>query len=146
MMVAYLVLALLIAILAVVFALQNITAVTISFFAWQVSGSLSLILLLALAIGFLVGILVMLPSSIKSKMQLSNLRKSKKALEKEVETLRTQLQEATKPPEQPSAPVTSTSSQPAAQPEISAAEQSAALPPAETTVPADKDKDTPEMQ
>lgn len=90
-MVIYLILALAVAILAVIFALQNITAVTISFFAWQVSGSLSLVLLLALGIGFLVGVLVMAPSVIRTRVAASGERKQKSTLEKELENIKARL-------------------------------------------------------
>jgi uncharacterized integral membrane protein len=74
----YLVLALVIAIIAVIFALQNTAAVTISFFAWEVGGSLSLVVLV---IGVLVGWLFMAPSLLKNSLQGSGQRKRITALE-----------------------------------------------------------------
>ena len=50
----FLVLGLVIAILAVVFAVQNVAVVAISFFTWKVDLSLAVALLLALAAGVLV--------------------------------------------------------------------------------------------
>ncbi len=61
----YLIVALLIAIVAVIFALQNTMTITISFLAWEVTGSLSLVLLVTLAIGVVIGLLFLAPSTIK---------------------------------------------------------------------------------
>ncbi len=139
-MVAYLILALLIAILAVIFALQNITAVTISFFAWEVSGSLSLILLLALALGFLIGVLVMLPTVIKHKVQVSNQRKQKNKLEKELNALKARL-DALQPAEKTPPPIQSeaVAAPPADAPPLSPPEPpvSDAAAPADTDTPAE---------
>lgn len=81
----YLVLALVIAIIAVIFALQNTAAVTITFFAWEVGGSLSLVVLVTLVIGVLVGWLFVAPSLVKNSLQGSGQRKRIGELEKEVE-------------------------------------------------------------
>jgi len=48
---ALLIIALLIAILAVIFALQNAIPVSITFLVWKTEGSLALVLLVALAVG-----------------------------------------------------------------------------------------------
>ncbi|PWH11819.1 MAG: DUF1049 domain-containing protein [Anaerolineae bacterium] len=80
----YLILALLIAIVAVIFALQNTAAITISFFFWQVSGSLALVVLVTLVLGVLVGWLFVAPSLVKGSLQGSSQRKRIAALEKEV--------------------------------------------------------------
>jgi uncharacterized membrane protein YciS (DUF1049 family) len=75
-MVFALILALVIAILAVFFALENTAMVTVSFFGYAVSGSLALFILVALGIGLLLGVLIMAPGRIKSG--LSNRRSAKK--------------------------------------------------------------------
>jgi uncharacterized membrane protein YciS (DUF1049 family) len=81
----YLILALVIAILAVIFALQNSMTVTITFLVWEVTGSLSLVLLITLGIGILIGLLVLAPSAIKSSFAVSSNRKRIGALEKELD-------------------------------------------------------------
>ena len=43
--------------LTVIFAMQNIDAVTVSFFSWRLEGSLSLILMLATLMGVLITLL-----------------------------------------------------------------------------------------
>ncbi len=88
----YLVLALVIAVIAVIFALQNTAAVTLSFFAWKVSGSLSLVVLITLILGVLVGWLFVSPSLVKSSLQGSGQRKRILTLEKEVSEYKTSLE------------------------------------------------------
>lgn len=88
----YLVLALLIAIIAVIFALQNTAAVTITFFAWEVGGSLSLVVLVTLVIGVLVGWLFVAPSLVKNSFQGSGQRKRIGELEKEVEKFKANIE------------------------------------------------------
>lgn len=88
----YLILALVLAIIAVIFALQNTAAVTISFFAWEAGGSLSLVVLVTLVIGVLVGWLFVTPSLIKGSFQGSSQRKRIAALEKEVSEYKASLE------------------------------------------------------
>ncbi|RMF43678.1 MAG: LapA family protein [Anaerolineae bacterium] len=84
-------LALLIALVAVVFALQNATTVTIAFLAWQFQGSLALLLLLTLAVGFVVGWLAATPSLIRSRLEKGALRKQIASLEEHLEEERARL-------------------------------------------------------
>lgn len=65
------ILALVIALGTVLFALQNTTRVVINFFGWQFQGSLALILLITLALGVLVGLLVEAPSVVRRSLQAS---------------------------------------------------------------------------
>lgn len=83
MAIFFLIFALIVAIGAVVFALQNSIQVTVALFAWSFSGSLSLILLGTLILGVLIGLLVLLPGSIKRSFQFSGLRRSLNKLKKE---------------------------------------------------------------
>ena len=80
----YLILALVIAIVAVIFALQNSATITIGFFVWKVTGSLSLVLLITLAIGVVIGLLFLAPSAVKSSFKVSGHRKRITSLEKEL--------------------------------------------------------------
>ncbi|MBA3732778.1 LapA family protein [Patescibacteria group bacterium] len=70
--------------IAVVFALQNIVMVTVSFFAWHLQGSLAVIILLAITTGILITLLILLPGSIKNSWTVSGLRKDNKKLEEEL--------------------------------------------------------------
>jgi uncharacterized integral membrane protein len=74
--------ALIIAILAVVFSIQNALVITISFFVWKFEGSLALILLSVFFLGFIVGLLILLPGIIKKGLLSSNQRKKIEELQK----------------------------------------------------------------
>ena len=60
---------------AVIFALQNVVVITVSFFSYKLTGSLALILSLAMAVGVLVTILLVLPESIKNYFRYKKLQK-----------------------------------------------------------------------
>ncbi|WP_299491058.1 LapA family protein [Acaryochloris sp. IP29b_bin.137] len=72
--------ALIIAFIAILFALQNAHPIWVSFLVWRFYGSLALILLLTLALGVSIGLLVTVPTilrrgwvSSRQKRQLSQL-------------------------------------------------------------------------
>jgi len=67
-----LILALIIAILAVVFALQNAHPITIQFLFWQIQGSLALVVLLTAALGAVVGLLVSVPNVIRRNRRITH--------------------------------------------------------------------------
>lgn len=77
----FLFIALLISILAILFAVQNNATTTVSFLFWDTQGSLALVLLIAIAAGALISFLFSLPSNIKSRLTIRNLRKQIKDLE-----------------------------------------------------------------
>jgi len=56
-----------IAILAVVFALQNPTTIGVRFLVWRFEGSLALVLLVTFACGFIVSALITLYTAIQRK-------------------------------------------------------------------------------
>ena len=66
---------------SVMFALQNVSIVTVSFFAWQFEGSLALVLLLSLAMGVLISLLLVLPETAKNYFRYKKLKKSYERLE-----------------------------------------------------------------
>jgi uncharacterized integral membrane protein len=76
-----LIIVLLFAVMAVIFAVQNVEVVPISFLLWQTEGSLALVLLLALVIGVVIGLLVTLPTRIKFSRQMSKRKKEIAGLE-----------------------------------------------------------------
>ncbi len=82
-MLLFLILGLIIGAGAIIFALQNVSIITVTFFSWQLQGSLSLILLLAIATGVLVCILVSIPEVIRTNINFSVLKKINKKLEDE---------------------------------------------------------------
>jgi putative membrane protein len=99
----FLLIALLIALIAVIFALQNTQVVSINFLAWTFQSSIALEMIITLIAGVLVGILAMLPGSIRSQLQISSKKKEKASLEaslsqaqQQVAALQKQLDEVNK--------------------------------------------------
>jgi uncharacterized integral membrane protein len=103
-MIFALILALAIAILAVFFALENTMIVTVSFFGYAVSGSLALFILAAIALGLLLGVLIMTPGRIRSS--LSGRRNAKKisSLESSLDEHKSKLAAMEKPASSEPAP------------------------------------------
>jgi len=71
-----LVLALLFAVAAAIFAIQNPTPVDVKFLTWDiVDGSLAVILILAYGIGVITGVLLLLPGLLRRSVQLAMQKK-----------------------------------------------------------------------
>ncbi len=83
--------ALLIAAIAVLFAVQNITPVTITFLFWKFSGSLALILLITLLAGALISFFVSLPNNISIRWAVRNQKRKINELEKRLEEMQAKL-------------------------------------------------------
>ena len=73
---SFLIAALVIAILTVIFALQNPIPVVVTFMFWKFEGSLALVLMLTFALGALVSLLVSIPAMLKRKSAISNQKKN----------------------------------------------------------------------
>ena len=71
----FVILALVIALLAVLFAIQNTDVVTISLFTLTLQESLALVLLLTLAAGVLIGLFVSIPALVRRSMRVSAVRR-----------------------------------------------------------------------
>jgi GGDEF domain-containing protein len=71
----YVISALVIAFLAILFALQNTNLVTIQLFIWEYRQSLALILLGTLAIGVLIGILISFPAILRRNFKAARIQK-----------------------------------------------------------------------
>ena len=61
----WLILALLVIIFVVVFAVQNATLVTVDFLFWEFQSSLALLILVSLAVGIIISLLVSLSARLK---------------------------------------------------------------------------------
>lgn len=83
----FIVAALAIALLAILFAVQNNNLVTINLLTWQFQESLALVLLVTLAIGVVVGLLVSMPALIRRNWRNSRFKR-------QVDSLETQITEA----------------------------------------------------
>ena len=79
----FIIFALMIAGVAIVFALQNLPAVTVTFLFWNFHGSLALVLLISVAVGFLISLLASLPGLIRGKWGAAGQKKKLASLETE---------------------------------------------------------------
>lgn len=77
--------AILTAIVAVFFAMQNNVPVTVNFLFWRFDSSLAMVLLLALALGAIVVALLSTPATLKAQWRQSRQKRRIEALEKTVE-------------------------------------------------------------
>jgi len=76
---------------SILFILQNVTPVTVSFFAYHLTGSLALVLFLALFAGMLITVLMLLPGYISDEFRVTRLKKLNKDLEDELTEARRRL-------------------------------------------------------
>lgn len=90
----FLLFALIIAAIAVIFALQNTAVTTVTFLFWKFNGSLALILLLALIAGAVVSILVSSPALIRDKLTIRSQKKQIIDLESQLSAHKGKLEEA----------------------------------------------------
>jgi len=70
--------------MAVIFSLQNTAIITVAFFSWQITGSLALILPLAIGTGVLITILLILPESVKNYFRYKNLQNENEKLQEDL--------------------------------------------------------------
>ena len=75
--------ALILALLVTVFAVQNNQPTPISFLFWGIEGSLALVLMITLVLGIVIGVLLMAPGSVRSRLQVGDLQRSVHSLEQE---------------------------------------------------------------
>jgi uncharacterized integral membrane protein len=88
--------ALIISVLAVIFAIQNNAPATVSFAVWKYNGSLALVLLVAVAAGTLISFFVSLPSNLRTRWTIRQQRKKLTELESSLATVRGELEQAQK--------------------------------------------------
>jgi uncharacterized integral membrane protein len=90
MVILALILALAFAIVAVVFALQNPMTVTVSLFSYSLEGSLALFILVSVILGVIIGMLVILPGTIRHRFEVRNHRRRIGDLEKSLDEQKVQ--------------------------------------------------------
>ena len=78
----------------VIFVLQNVAVVTVSFFTWQLTGSLAVVLLATVVSGVVITLLILLPSLIRDDFRLAALKKQKKEADDELARARQALTDA----------------------------------------------------
>ena len=70
-----LIIASLLVLIVVIFAVQNAESVSVHFISWEVGMSLALLLIVTLIIGLFIGVLVITPRVLRSKKELNQLKK-----------------------------------------------------------------------
>lgn len=90
----FLFLALFIALVAGVFAMQNSATVEITFLAWKFNSSLAIVLLIAVALGALFSALVSMPTNLKARWTIRQQRKKLSDMETRLAELQTELDTA----------------------------------------------------
>lgn len=92
----FLIIAILVALSAVVFAFQNAVTINVSLLVWNFEASLAIILILTLAIGIIIGLLVSIPNLIKRNLRIAKYKAKVAELEAEshrhIETINQQRQ------------------------------------------------------
>ncbi|HEV3245430.1 MAG TPA: LapA family protein [Candidatus Paceibacterota bacterium] len=61
--------------IAVIFAFQNVAVVTVSFFTWQISASLAIVILGSILCGIVLTLLVLLPSVIRDEIYVASIKR-----------------------------------------------------------------------
>lgn len=89
-MILALILALVFAVVAVIFALQNPMIVTVSLFGSSLDGSLALFILASVILGVIIGVLVMLPGTVRHRFELRNHRRRIGDLERSLDEQKVQ--------------------------------------------------------
>ena len=83
-MIILLILGVLLGAVAVIFSLQNVAIITVTFFSWSLTGSLALILLLAISSGIITTLLLLLPEFISGFFRYRILKKENAQLQEEL--------------------------------------------------------------
>jgi uncharacterized integral membrane protein len=78
---ALMALALILALLVTIFAVQNNADTSVKFLAWSVQGSAALVLMITLTVGIVVGVLLMIPGSVRNRLKVVELNRQLKTLE-----------------------------------------------------------------
>ena len=90
-----LIFSLVIAFLAILFAIQNTTVTPIRFLIWETEGSLALVLFIALVAGALISYLATAPRQIRQRMTISSQKKRIVEVEGQLTNTQEELQNAT---------------------------------------------------
>jgi putative membrane protein len=92
----FIILSLIVAIIGVIFALQNLSMITVNFFFWSFHGSLALVLLATLLGGVVISLLASLPGLVRNRWSFSSQKKKLVALESEHTQLKQRTETAEK--------------------------------------------------
>lgn len=85
--------------LSVLFVLQNVEVVTVTFMSWELTASLAILLFCALFMGILIMSLLLVPSLLRDGAYLSAIKRQKRELEDELATYKAAAASGTSSPE-----------------------------------------------
>ncbi|MEK6542954.1 MAG: lipopolysaccharide assembly protein LapA domain-containing protein [Elusimicrobiota bacterium] len=83
----FLIAALAVSVLACIFALQNPVGVAVTFLSWQITSSVGLVVVLALALGAALTIILLAPTLISNGIKISMQKKKINRLEKHIDQM-----------------------------------------------------------
>lgn len=92
-MLVFLIVALILAVFAIVFALQNTASVTLTFLIWNLKGSLALVVIVTLLAGVVITLLALAPALVRGRLRVRSHRKRVTELEGTLEEHKRQLEE-----------------------------------------------------
>lgn len=81
---------------AVIFALQNVGTIMVTFLGWQFEGSIALIVIISLLAGIVISLLFSLSAFIQGMISESRLKRHNEALRRELDDHKAMLDEANK--------------------------------------------------
>ncbi len=70
----------------VIFALQNVFTVTVTFLSWELTASLAILIILSVLVGVLISLLMTIPGTIKNSFVIGKLKRENKKLTEELAT------------------------------------------------------------
>jgi uncharacterized integral membrane protein len=77
--------ALILSLLVTIFAVQNNESQTVEFLFWSVSGSSALVLMITLILGIVIGVLLMIPGTVRNRLKVGELQRSARSIEAAIE-------------------------------------------------------------
>jgi lipopolysaccharide assembly protein A len=85
-MIIFVIIGLVLGAVAVVFALQNTVAITVTFLLWQFNASLAVVLVLAILSGMIASFLVSIPEIVGDYFKFKNVLQEKQRLQQELDS------------------------------------------------------------
>jgi putative membrane protein len=89
----FLIIGLLMGAMVIIFAVQNLAIVSVTFLSWQLEGSLAIILVSAVVVGMIISSLLSIPLRLSRRVQVSKLKTDNKNLQGELENKKIEVEE-----------------------------------------------------
>ncbi len=89
----FLIIGLLLGALVIIFAVQNLALISITFLTWQFEGSLALLLVLAVVVGMVLNWLLSLQNAFRKRSEINRLKDNNEKLEDELTIKKVEVEE-----------------------------------------------------